>query len=106
LFYIPLAFALITAAKAVELSVKIPANRCFSCIFFSFPEECLSRAVGLEDHLGGDGTFLVEHGIGECLIDDGPDTSWDTEAQVKDSLDGLFFEQRFIVNSSGILTRY
>lgn len=47
-----------------------------------------------QDHFGGDGSFLVEHGIGEGLFDDGADFSGNTERDVMDSLHGTLIQDR------------
>ena len=46
-----------------------------------------------EDHLGGDGAFLIEHGIGEGGFGDGADFSGDAEGDLMDGCKGLVIEE-------------
>ena len=48
------------------------------------------EAFDLEDHFGGDGTFLVEHGIGEGGFGDGAYFSWDAEGDLMDGIECVF----------------
>jgi len=59
-----------------------------------FPPACLSsfKLFDFQYHFGGDGSFLVEHGIGESLFDDGADFSGDTKRDIMDSLHGTLIQ--------------
>jgi len=59
-----------------------------------------------EHHLLGDGTFLIEHGVGESLLGDGAYFSWDAEAELMDGLEGLFIEDRLFGPSQGHMMSY
>jgi len=59
-----------------------------------FPPAGLSsfELFDFQDHFGGDASFLVEHGIGESLFDDGTDFSGDAERDVMDGLHGALIQ--------------
>jgi len=62
-----------------------------------FPPAGLSpfEFFDFQDHFGGDGSFLVEHGIGKSLFDDGADFSGDAKRDVMDSLHGTLIQDGF-----------
>jgi hypothetical protein len=59
-----------------------------------FPPAGLSsfELFDFQDHFGSNGSFLVEHGIGESLFDDGTDFSGDTKRDIMDSLHGTLIQ--------------
>jgi len=67
--------------------VHIPAprhNRFLSFQFFNF-----------DDHLWCDGSFMIEHGVGEGMFGNGPYFSGDAEGEFVDCFDGSLIEERF-----------
>ena len=53
------------------------------------------QALYLEDDIGVDGAFLIEHGVGECLLGYSADFSRDAEGDLMNDIEGLFIEDRF-----------
>jgi hypothetical protein len=53
------------------------------------------EVLDLEHHFRGDGAFLVEHGVGKGLLDDGADFSGDAEGDLMDHFKGMLVEDRF-----------
>ena len=66
---------------------------------FSFQRACGGKlsfqALYLEDDVGVDGAFLIEHGVGEGLLGYSADFSRDAERDLMNDLEGLFIEDRF-----------
>ena len=74
--------------KAHGASLMVGGNVCL------FPPAGLSsfEFFDFQDHFGSDSSFLVEHGIGESLFDDGADFSGDTKGDIMDSLHGTLIQ--------------
>ena len=49
----------------------------------------------LDDHLWGDGAFMIEHGVGEGMFGNGSYFSGDAEGEFVDCFDGAFIEEWF-----------
>jgi hypothetical protein len=47
------------------------------------------QTFDFEDHIGSDVSFMIEHGVCECLYDDGADFSWYSEADFMSGIEGL-----------------
>ena len=54
------------------------------------------EVLDLEDHVRGDGAFLVEDGVGQGLFDDGADFPGDTERDLMDGLNRMVVKERLI----------
>ena len=61
-----------------------PASSFLSFQFFNF-----------DDHLWGDGSLMIEHGVGEGMFGNGPYFSGDAEGEFVDCFDGSLVEERF-----------
>lgn len=56
----------------------------------------LLQALCLEHHLGGDTALVIEHGVGEGLLDDGAGSSGDAEARVMKGFEGVLVEDALL----------
>ena len=80
----------------VDQVPDFPSGLDFLFVLSSFsPPRLAFEVFDFEDHLGGDGAFLVEHGVGEGLLDDGADFSGDAERDLMDGFEGMLVEDRF-----------
>ena len=52
------------------------------------------EVLDFQDHLGADGAFLVEQGIGQSLLDDGADLSGDAEGDLMDRIQSMIVQDR------------
>jgi len=78
----------------VDQVPDLPRRLDFLSVSFVLLSLLAFEVFDLEHHLGGHGAFLIEHGVGEGLLDDGADSSGDTERDLMDRLEGMFVEDR------------
>jgi hypothetical protein len=75
---------------------EFPGRLDFFVIFHFFLLCLLAfKVLDFKHHLRGDGAFLVKHGVGEGLLDDGADLSGDAERDLMDRFEGMIVKDRF-----------